>query len=162
MKIDVITVSTSRYRQHGSVASPEEAQDLSGREILDSVQSAGHLTSYALLPDGIEPLRGVVLDLTAGHRDALVICGGTGLAPLDMSIEAVEPLYQKSIPGFGEIFRLRSLEEIGTRAMLTRASAGLVRGVPVFCLPGSPAAARLGINLILQELEHILHHVRNG
>ncbi|NYT02895.1 MAG: molybdenum cofactor biosynthesis protein MoaB [Methanosarcinales archaeon] len=162
MKIDVITVSTSRFRQHGSVAGPEEAKDLSGQEILTRVRSAGHLASYSLLPDGIQPLRGRVQELAAGQSDALVICGGTGLAPLDLSIEAVEPLYQKSIPGFGEIFRLRSLEEIGTRAMLTRASAGVVQGVPVFCLPGSPGAARLGTDLILLELEHILHHVRNG
>jgi molybdenum cofactor biosynthesis protein B len=74
-------------------------------------------------------------------------------------LEAVEPLFEKEIPGFGEIFRLKSLDEVGTRAILTRASAGVYRGKPIFCLPGSPNAARLGMELILAEIEHILKHI---
>ena len=89
----------------------------------------------------------------------MVICGGTGLTHLDQTIEAVEPLFEKKLPGFGEIFRWQSMQEVGTRAMLTRAAAGVYRKMPVFCLPGSPGAARLGMELILAEIEHILKHV---
>jgi molybdopterin adenylyltransferase len=71
----------------------------------------------------------------------------------------VEPLFEKTLPGFGEIFRWKSLQEVGTRAMLTRASAGVYRGRPVFCLPGSPNAARLGMELILAEILHIIKHI---
>ena len=110
----------------------------------------------SLLPDGIEPIRNAVQSSSA---DAIVICGGTGLTHLDLTLEAVEPLFEKEIPGFGEIFRLKSLDEVGTRAILTRASAGVHRGRPIFCLPGSPNAARLGIELILAEIEHILKHI---
>ncbi|NTV76886.1 MAG: molybdenum cofactor biosynthesis protein, partial [Methanothrix sp.] len=78
----------------------------------------------------------------------------------DLTLEAVEPLFEKSLPGFGEIFRYRSLEEVGTRAMLTRAAAGIHNGRPIFCLPGSPGAARLGMDLILPELRHIIGHIR--
>jgi molybdenum cofactor biosynthesis protein B len=92
--------------------------------------------------------------------DAVVICGGTGLTHLDLTLEAVEPLFEKTLPGFGEVFRWRSLEEVGTRAMLTRATAGIYNGKPVFCLPGSPGAARLGMELIMAELVHILKHIR--
>lgn len=77
----------------------------------------------------------------------------------DLTLEAVEPLFEKTLPGFGEIFRLRSLEEVGTRAMLTRAAAGIYQGKPIFCLPGSPNAALLGMSIILAEIEHILKHI---
>jgi molybdopterin adenylyltransferase len=159
MKIEVIIASTSRFQKFGSVERPQDALDVSGEVILERVQASGHLAFYSLLPDGIGLIREAVLK---SKGDLIIICGGTGLAPLDLTLEAVEPLYEKAIPGFGEIFRLRSLEEVGTRAMLTRASAGLVRGVPIFCLPGSPSAAKLGSELILAEAEHIINHVRGG
>ncbi|MGC9515566.1 MogA/MoaB family molybdenum cofactor biosynthesis protein [Methanocrinis sp.] len=156
MIIDVVVVSTSRHQMFGSVGNPEVAEDLSGREILDRICAAGRDYSYRLVPDGVEAVRGAIL---ASEGDVVVLCGGTGLAPKDLTIEAAEPLFDKMIPGFGEFFRLKSLEEVGTRAMLTRASAGIVRGVPVFCLPGSPSAARLGIDLILAEIDHMRHHI---
>jgi len=156
MKIEVVVVSTSRFERFGPVEDPEEAEDLSGRAILDRICDAGRDFTYRLVPDGVESVRDAILESTA---DAVVLCGGTGLAPKDLTIEAAEPLFDKTIPGFGEIFRLKSLDEVGTRAILTRASAGLIRGIPVFCLPGSPSAARLGIELILAEIDHILHHI---
>ena len=156
MIIDVVVASTSRFSRFGSVKSPEEADDLSGKLILERIRQAGHTARYALLPDGLE------LRQTAekSEADALIICGGTGLTGTDLTLEAVEPLFEKSLPGFGEIFRYRSLKEVGTRAMLTRAAAGIHNGQPVFCLPGSPGAARLGMDLILPELGHIIGHIR--
>jgi molybdopterin adenylyltransferase len=154
--IDVVIASTSRFQKYGPVSKPEDAIDLSGQVILDKIKAVGYDTSYRLLPDGIEPIRNAVKSSSA---DAIVICGGTGLTHLDLTLEAVEPLFEKEIPGFGEIFRLKSLDEVGTRAILTRASAGVYRGKPIFCLPGSPNAARLGMELILAEIEHILKHI---
>jgi len=156
MKIDVLVASTSRFNKFGPVESPEKAEDLSGQVILKKLEDAGHVVCYRLLPDGIKPLQDAVL---SSRCDCIIISGGTGLTRLDLTLEAVSPLFDKTLPGFGEIFRLRSLEEVGTRAMLTRAAAGIVRGKPVFCLPGSPNAARLGTDLILAEIEHIVKHI---
>jgi molybdenum cofactor biosynthesis protein B len=156
MILDVVVASTSRFKRYGPVSGPGDADDISGKTILEMIDSAGLESRYRLLPDGIEPLREAVADSDA---DAVVICGGTGLTRLDLTIEAVEPLFEKTLPGFGEVFRWKSLEEVGTRAILTRATAGVVHGKPVFCLPGSPNAARLGMELILTELEHILKHI---
>jgi len=156
MIIDVLIASTSRFKRYGPVIRPNEAEDLSGEVILEKIEAAGYKARYQLLPDGIQPIRDAVLKSSA---DAVVICGGTGLTHLDLTLEAVEPLFEKTLPGFGEIFRWRSLQEVGTRAMLTRASAGVHKGRPIFCLPGSPNAARLGMELILAELEHIIKHI---
>jgi molybdenum cofactor biosynthesis protein B len=156
MIIDVVIASTSRFKKYGSVAHPNEAEDLSGQAILDKIEAAGYEARYQLLPDGIAPIKDAVL---VSRADAVVICGGTGLTHLDLTLEAVEPLFEKTLPGFGEIFRWKSLQEVGTRAMLTRASAGVYQGRPIFCLPGSPNAARLGMELILAEIEHIIKHI---
>ena len=156
MIIDVVIASTSRYSRFGSVRSPEEADDISGQLILERIRQAGYTARYALLPDGL----GLRQTAEKSKADALIICGGTGLTETDLTLEAVEPLFEKSLPGFGEIFRYRSLEEVGTRAMLTRAAAGIHNGRPIFCLPGSPGAARLGMDLILPELGHIIGHIR--
>jgi molybdenum cofactor biosynthesis protein B len=156
MIIEVLVASTSRFGKYGPVDHPEKAEDLSGQVILKKIKAEGHECNYQLLPDGIEPLREKVMTSTS---DAVIISGGTGLTRLDLTLEAVEPLFDKTLPGFGEIFRLRSLEEVGTRAMLTRAAAGIVCGKPVFCLPGSPNAARLGTDLILAEIDHIIKHI---
>ncbi len=156
MVIDVVVVSTSRFQKFGPAESPEDAEDLSGRAILDRLSAAGRDYAYRLIPDGVEAVREAILE---AEGDVVVLCGGTGLAPKDLTIEAAEPLFDKTIPGFGEIFRLKSLQEVGTRAILTRASAGVVGGIPVFCLPGSPSAARLGIDLILAEIDHMRHHI---
>jgi molybdenum cofactor biosynthesis protein B len=156
MIIDVIIASTSRFKKYGPIIKPEDAQDLSGQLILEKIKAAGYDSTYCLLPDGVEPIRKAV---EASFADVVVICGGTGLTHQDLTLEAVEPLFEKEIPGFGEIFRLRSLDEVGTRAILTRATAGIYKGKPVFCLPGSPNAARLGMELILAEIVHILKHI---
>lgn len=156
MIIDVVIASTSRFEKFGPVSSPEKAEDLSGKVILEKINAAGYTARYSLFPDGFVLAEAV----ENSNADAIVVCGGTGLTHLDLTLEAIEPLFEKTLPGFGEIFRYRSLEEVGTRAMLTRAAAGVYHGRPVFCLPGSPGAARLGADLILKEIEHIIGHIR--
>lgn len=157
MIIDVFVVSTSRFKKYGAAPTPSDAKDVSGNVILEHITSKGRQSTYRLLPDEIDAIRNAVSKSTG---DAIVICGGTGLSPLDLTIEAVEPLLEKKMPGFGEIFRLRSLEEVGTKAILSRALAGIANDVPIFCLPGSPSAARLGIDIILMEIEHMLKHIK--
>ena len=156
MIIDVVVASTSRFRRFGSVRRPEEADDLSGQVIMEWITAAGHTARYSLLPDGL----GLRQAAETSNADAIIVCGGTGLTKSDLTLEALEPLFEKSLPGFGEIFRYRSLEDVGTRAILTRAAAGVYRGRPIFCLPGSPGAARVGMDLILPELGHIIGHIR--
>jgi len=94
--------------------------------------------------------------------DAIIVCGGTGISPKDVTIEAVRPLLIKTLPGFGELFRKLSFCEIGSAAVLTRALAGVAdHGKAVFCIPGSPQAAKLALEkLILPEAGHILKHSR--
>ena len=161
MKFAIITVSTSRYETYGSVSEPRLADDISGNVMMDLISGSGFdVKTYSLLPDNETLIAGHVRELTGTDIDAIVISGGTGLAPEDVTLEAVEPLFDKTIPGFGELFRLKSLEDVGTAAMLSRASAGIVGRCVVFCLPGSPAAVELALKeLIIPEAPHIIKHI---
>lgn len=161
VKFAIITVSTSRYETYGSVSEPKLADDISGNVMMDLISGSGFdVKAYSLLPDDETLIAGHVRELTGTDIDAIVISGGTGLAPEDVTLEAVEPLFDKTIPGFGELFRLKSLEDVGTAAMLSRASAGIVGRCVVFCLPGSPAAVELALKeLIIPEAPHIIKHI---
>lgn len=86
--------------------------------------------------------------------EAVILMGGTGLAPRDVTIEAVSPLLEKRLDGFGEIFRRLSYDSIGSPALMSRTLAGLIGNKPVFCLPGSPQATKLGVEMALKELPH--------
>jgi molybdenum cofactor biosynthesis protein B len=161
-KCAVITVSTSRYSRYGESGSPGECEDESGRIIIDLLQKAGHKTSYKLLPDDRLLIERCLMDLLS-DADAAIVCGGTGLTASDVTIEAVTPMLQKTIPGFGELFRIKSYEEVGTASMLTRAMAGVIEDRAVFCIPGSPNAARVAVSeLIVPELGHVISHIRKS
>lgn len=160
--VAVIVASTSRYRKFGDAASPEACEDESGKIIRDMLTEAGHKTQYRLLPDDEQKIQSTVAEMIEA-ADAIVISGGTGLAPADVTIEAVTPMLKKIIPGFGELFRLKSYEEVGTASVLSRAIAGTVGNGIVFCIPGSPNAAKLALKeIILPELSHIVSHARKG
>ena len=99
--------------------------------------------------------------LASADLDAVVFCGGTGIAPSDITIETVSPFLEKVLLGFGEIFRRLSLDTIGSAAVLSRAIAGVAKGKAFFCIPGSPDAVRLCFKrLILPETSHIVKHAR--
>ncbi len=118
------------------------------------------MSYYVIVPDRIDCIRDSLIE-GLKQCDCLILNGGTGLTSDDCTIEAVEPLYDKKIDGFGELFRMKSFEEIGSAAMLSRASAGLIRKKVVFCIPGSNSAVKLAINaLIIPEVRHILTHAR--
>jgi len=149
--VAVITVSSTRTREN----------DTSGQMIKELLKVAGiSVDHYTIIPDNEEAIRREVLDAFRSNN-CIILNGGTGLTPDDCTIEAVAPLLEKRIDGFGEIFRAKSMEEIGTASMLSRALAGVSGGKAVFCIPGSTPAVTLATrDLILPEIRHILTHAR--
>lgn len=158
----LITISSSRYEKYGNPASPEDAEDLSGKTMKDLLEAAGHKVSfYRLISDEKTSITDTVLAALDSSADIIITSGGTGLAPKDITIESVTPLFEKEISGFGELFRYKSIEDIGTSVILTRAVAGVIKGKAVLCLPGSPNAVKLALSeIIIPEAGHIVRHVR--
>jgi molybdenum cofactor biosynthesis protein B len=111
-----------------------------------------------VVADDLDGIQRTVLALTGRDDvDVVVTTGGTGVTPDDVTVEAVTPLFDKDLPGFGELFRILSYEEVGTRALGSRATAGVSEGVPVFCLPGSENAVRLAMEeLVAAEMAHLV------
>ncbi len=149
----VLTASDSRT----------EADDDSGRRIQELVTEAGHrVLDRRIVRDDVAQLRGAVeAALEQARVDVVVLSGGTGFSPRDLTLEALEPLLERRIEGFGELFRALSYEQVGAAAMLSRATAGVVGRSVVFALPGSPAAVELAMKaLILPEVSHLLGQIR--
>lgn len=144
----VVTVSDTR--------TPET--DVSGARIRAALEAAGHrVVSYAILPDEPSRIREHVERALAdpGVR-AVIVNGGTGIAPRDTTFEALTALLDKRLDGFGELFRMLSWEQVGAAAMLSRAAAGIARGKILASLPGSPDAVALAMErLLVPELGHM-------
>jgi molybdenum cofactor biosynthesis protein B len=142
MSIAVLTVSDSRTT----------ANDTSGDYLCEALQAAGHrLAGRDLLPDDRYRLRATVSAWIADPGvDAILLTGGTGFTGRDSTPEAIAPLLDREMPGFGEIFRAVSFEEIGTAALQSRALAGIANGTFIVCLPGSTSACRTGWERILR------------
>lgn len=139
------------------------ADDASGASIKALLTGAGHaVPSYQIVPDDPKVVTDVVAKLLdAPAVDAVILNGGTGLAPRDTTLEAVRGLLDKEIPGFGELFRHLSYMDVGAAAMLSRATAGVARGKIVVSMPGSPAAVELAMTkLVLPELGHMVFLAR--
>ena len=137
--------------------------DTSGKKIKDLLVANHHVVvSYQILKDEPVQIAAAVRTLLEQPEvDALIINGGTGIAPRDTTFEAVQGLLEKEIGGFGELFRMLSYQDIGSAAMLTRATAGVAKGKIVVSLPGSTGAVELGMSkLILPELGHMLFLLR--
>jgi molybdenum cofactor biosynthesis protein B len=132
--------------------------DRSGPVLRETLEAAGHqVVSQAIVPDDPEAIRAAILGALAEGAQAVVCSGGTGLTRRDSTFEVVSALIERPLPGFGELFRMLSYEEIGAAAMLSRAVAGVVGGGVVFALPGSSKGARLGMEkLVAPELGHVL------
>jgi molybdenum cofactor biosynthesis protein B len=162
VRIAVITVSDSKYAYHWTGKKGVETEDVSGKIIGSMIKKEGHeQVFYTLVPDHAGMILEAVDHISSLYSpDAIIATGGTGLGPRDVTIETLEPLFEKVIPGFGEIFRYESAKEIGNATMLSRATAGLYNGVVIFCLPGSPNACETGTKLILKEIKHIIKHVK--
>jgi molybdenum cofactor biosynthesis protein B len=135
--------------------------DLSGRAIVELLEGAGHVVAkrQILRDEPMDVHEAVVAQL--GGVDAIITTGGTGITSRDSTFEAIAGLLEKRLDGFGELFRALSYQEIGSAAMLSRATAGIARGTAIFILPGAENAVRLGITkLILPELGHVVRELR--
>jgi len=158
----VIICSTSRYKEFSETG---RINDPSGDLIVQILRKKGHRVTLRRIvsDDKTQIQRTMMKALKSRKIDVIVSSGGTGISPRDVTIEAVQPLLEKTIPGFGELFRALSYEKIGPAAVLTRAIAGVAKGKVVFCLPGSPQSVSLALeSLILPEAGHILKHARES
>ena len=149
VRVFVLSVSDTRT----------ESTDTAGRAICELLQSAGHLVAgKAIEPD--EPARVAELvrqQAAIADVDAVITTGGTGLTSRDSTFEAIDALLTKRLPGFGELFRMLSYQDIGSAAIMSRACAGTIGRVVVISLPGSEKAVRLAMNkLVVPELAHLV------
>ena len=135
--------------------------DKSGQLIKSKLRTAGHrLEAYRLVKDEPDQIAELVQRLSPSV-DVIICNGGTGIAPRDTTYDAIAALLDKEIPGFGEIFRQLSYAEIGSRAMASRATAGVYKSTLLFLLPGSSNAVALAMNaLILPELQHLVRQIK--
>lgn len=148
----IVTVSDSRSPQN----------DRSGKLIQDLLSNAGHtILSYRLVRDEPTLIAAELADLAHSSLiQAIIFNGGTGIAPRDQTYESIAPRLQKELPGFGELFRWLSYQEVGSRAIASRAIAGVIGHQLVFCLPGSTNAVRLATEqLLLPELQHLVRQL---
>jgi len=149
VNLAIITVSDTRT----------EADDSSGMAIADIMARTGHIiVRRAIVKDEIEEIQKALRELIEDNGvQAVVMNGGTGIARRDVTLEAITPFVEKSIPGFGELFRALSFNQVGSAAMMSRASAFVTERKIVFCLPGSEKAVRLAVEkLIAPELGHMV------
>ncbi|MBC8159603.1 MAG: MogA/MoaB family molybdenum cofactor biosynthesis protein [Roseiflexaceae bacterium] len=151
IRCGVITISDTRT----------EANDTSGALIRELLAAHGHTVLRSqVIKDEPAQIVGLIAELAASGCQTIITSGGTGIAARDTTFEAVDGLLQKRLPGFGEIFRMLSYQEIGPAAMLSRATAGTIGDTLIFCLPGSSNAVRLGMEkLIVPELSHLVWEI---
>lgn len=142
LNIAILTVSDTRT----------EENDISGKTLVERLTSAGHkLADKVIVPDNIYKIRAIVSKWIADPEINIVITtGGTGVTGRDCTPEAIKPLFDKYLEGFGELFRWVSFEEIQTSTLQSRAIAGVANGIYIFCLPGSSGACRTGWDKIIQ------------
>ena len=149
----IITVSDTRSQE----------SDKSGRRIKELVSEAGHqVVAYEIVPDDPQKL-GTLLGACIAREDvdAILSNGGTGIARRDLTIPVIQQRLETELPGFGEVFRMLSYEQIGSGAMLSRALGGICKGKLLFAMPGSTKAVELAMTkLILPELGHLLFELR--
>ena len=149
----IVTISDTRT----------EATDTSGAAIASLLEAAGHaVTGRKIVKDDATAIRGAVsYAAKSGASDVVITTGGTGISARDGSYEAISSLFDRTIDGFGELFRGLSYQEIGAAAMLSRATAGTIGQCAIFVMPGSENAVRLGMEqLILPEIGHVVRELR--
>ncbi|MFQ6012062.1 MAG: molybdenum cofactor biosynthesis protein B [Thermoplasmata archaeon] len=146
----VITASNTRT----------EETDEAGQYAQEALRGAGHEVGYyAVVKDDEGEIR-AALRAALPLVSVVIVSGGTGLSPTDVTIESLAPLFEKELDGFGELFRSLSYQDIGTAAIMSRATAGVIEGKLVACLPGSPRAVRLAMEeVLLLEMRHIVEQL---
>jgi len=137
--------------------------DKSGKKLCELLSAGGHAVAfYRIIPDEPATLDALLEQLLERDDiDAIITNGGTGISRRDHTIEVIQKRLDQTLPGFGELFRMLSWEQIGSGAMLSRAVGGVAQGTLVFALPGSTAAVELGMTrLIVPELRHLVRELR--
>ena len=151
--ISIMTISDTRT----------EETDKSGKLIQQLLEAQHHMiVEKVITKDSVEGIQEKIKELLkSGQTDVIITNGGTGISHRDVTIEAVQPLLDKEIPGFGEIFRTLSYyEDIGSSAIMSRAIAGVAQHKAIFVMPGSSGAVKLAMNkIILPELHHVVHEI---
>jgi molybdenum cofactor biosynthesis protein B len=147
VSIAIVTVSDTR--------TPET--DTSGKLIHQLVQEAGHqVTGYRIVRDEPDEVRAALEEFTDGRARLVIFNGGTGISKRDRTYDVISQALEKTLPGFGELFRMLSFQEVGAAAMLSRATAGVYHDTVVFSTPGSPNAVQVAVGkLILPEIQHL-------
>ncbi|RKH58744.1 molybdenum cofactor biosynthesis protein MoaB [Corallococcus llansteffanensis] len=147
----VVTCSDSR----------DAAHDGSGKDLREGLSAAGHtVAGHTVVKDDPEAIRGALAQAQAAGARAVLFTGGTGIGRRDCTVETLRALFEKELPGFGELFRMLSYQQIGSPALMSRATAGTYQGMILFALPGSPQAVRLALDaLILPELGHAVREL---
>ena len=149
LKIGVITVSSTRTKD----------TDESGKIIMEAIEKNGHKIC------GYDVVKDLKLDILQGlfhllqNCDVVILNGGTGISSRDVTAETIKAILDKELVGFGEIFRLKSYEEIGTAAMMSRAIGGVCCEKLIFSIPGSKGAAKTGCDVIFSEINHMWYEL---
>jgi molybdenum cofactor biosynthesis protein B len=151
--IAILTLSTTRTIK----------EDVSGQWIKEMASGIGHDVVYhRVIPDDGATISMTVREITENlEPQILLMTGGTGITPQDVTIETVSPMFTKSLSAFGPLFAQLSMQEIGSAAIMSRATAGLIGSTVVFCMPGSLSACKLACTrLIFPELGHLVKHLK--
>lgn len=146
----IITLSDSRSMK----------EDLSGDYLENEIKKRYELKSRMIVKDEKSELLESIEEMIGKDIDVIITNGGTGISMRDITVETVEELFDKKIEGFGEIFRHESYIEIGSGALLSRATAGIYKKCCIFSMPGSPNAVKTATKIIIDELPHIVHHAK--
>jgi molybdenum cofactor biosynthesis protein B len=155
IKLAVISVSTTR----------KLSDDASGLWIKKQARKEGfEVVVHQVVTDEIEAIQDLACHITEKiNPHAIIMSGGTGLSPKDVTIEAVKPLFKKELSAFGPLFAQLSFDQIDSAAILSRATAGIIQETIIFCMPGSIKACKLACNeLIFPELRHIIKHMKEA
>lgn len=150
----LVTVSSSRFKL---LSDGSEYQDESGDLAARLIQESGHkVDNRKLVPDSKSMIEDAVKDFMQSQAHTLVLIGGTGVSPDDVTVETVVPFFEKELNGFGELLRSISYQTIGASALLTQATAGTAKGKLLVCIPGSPDAVETALRSFISEFPHIV------
>ncbi len=157
VKAAVLTLSDSKYQDMQN----SKDTDLSGRLIVDSIKEKNEVVHYKVIPDDADLLVPSIEEMIIAHgAEVIITTGGTGIGPRDITIETLEHLFEKELMGFGEIFRYESYKELGTGAIMSRATAGIYKNTVIVSMPGSPNAVKTGLKIVVPELGHLVKHLK--
>lgn len=159
LSVEIVTVSSSRFeKMEADERYADEAGDVAEEE---SRRMGFAISKRALVSDNAGMLQTYVNRFLSGKADVLLLTGGTGVSPRDITIETVSEFFEKELDGFGELLRRESYTKIGAASALTRATAGVAKGKLIVCMPGSPDAVRTALVAFGSEIPHAIFVARS-